>query len=286
MTRPCAPSSGTSCSFQCCADHRCQYQTRVRGLTCGHPGDVEGRHAQDCCAGPIQARHDRLRDEWARLGGLAHMAGWSVAMEQAVPINPPRALPRARRQPLASQEAGHVVVLDGSLEPDTASAVMVPALENHTIQADIVILTPGGKHICGDVACTHNWAPQTAAESIQAMEKVKYRKYGVNDSATLMAAGECFYPLVHHPSGHIGPAATRLATLIIADLASRMMARNRFSKSKAEQHAANLVYGCLGRLYQQQECRVLAASAPLAAARTVSEPYRLGKCGSPIPQVR
>eukprot|EP00971_Amphidinium_carterae_P183841 3649495-Amphidinium_carterae.1 len=86
-------------------------------------------------------------------------------------------------------------------------------MDNHTIQADIVFLTPGGKRICGDVACTHNWAPQTAAESIQAMEKVKFRKYGVNDCAMLMPAGECFYPLVHHPSGHIGPAATRLATL-------------------------------------------------------------------------
>eukprot|EP00971_Amphidinium_carterae_P276499 5487071-Amphidinium_carterae.1 len=107
------------------------------------------------------------------------------------------------------------------------------------------------------------------------MEKVKFRKYGVSDCAMLMPAGECFYPLVHHPSGHIGPAATKLATLIIADLASRLVARSRFSKSKAQQFASNLIYGSLGRLYQQQECRVLAASAPLAAARPVSEPYQL-----------
>eukprot|EP00971_Amphidinium_carterae_P352559 6492649-Amphidinium_carterae.6 len=53
-------------------DHRCRCQTRVRGLTCGHPGDVEGRHAQSCCAGPIQARHVRLRDESLFNGRALH----------------------------------------------------------------------------------------------------------------------------------------------------------------------------------------------------------------------
>eukprot|EP00971_Amphidinium_carterae_P141843 2809779-Amphidinium_carterae.2 len=51
---------------------------------------------------------------------------------------------------------------------EAASAALGPALGSHTIQADIVFL---GKRICGDVFCTYNWAPQAAAESIQAMEK-------------------------------------------------------------------------------------------------------------------
>eukprot|EP00971_Amphidinium_carterae_P339286 6476986-Amphidinium_carterae.1 len=74
--------------------HRCQYQARLKGITCGHPGDVHGRHAQSCCAGPIQARHDRLRDEWAK---LAQMAGWTTATEQAILVAPAVRPSRPRR---------------------------------------------------------------------------------------------------------------------------------------------------------------------------------------------
>eukprot|EP00971_Amphidinium_carterae_P292537 5807650-Amphidinium_carterae.1 len=119
------------------------------------------------------------------------MAGWTVATEQAVPIHPPRQTRRQRRQPVvtnATDSFEDVNTASAERAPSAAGAASVAQIDNHTVQADLVFLTPGGKRICGDVACTHNWAPQTAAESIQAMEKVKFRKYGVGDTAMLMPA--------------------------------------------------------------------------------------------------
>eukprot|EP00971_Amphidinium_carterae_P239335 4751468-Amphidinium_carterae.1 len=121
------------------------------------------------------------------------MAGWTVATEQAVPVHPPRQTRRQRRQPVVTNAMdGFADSISASAEraSQAAGAASTVQLENHTVQADIVFLTPGGKRICGDVACTHSWAPQTAAEAIQAMEKVKFRKYGVSDCAMLMPAGE------------------------------------------------------------------------------------------------
>eukprot|EP00971_Amphidinium_carterae_P027744 547065-Amphidinium_carterae.1 len=123
--------------------HRCQYQTRLKGLTCGHPGDTYGRHAQSCCAGAIQARHDRLRDEWAK---LAQMAGWTTATEQAIPVAPNARSSRPRR--LAATHAAGAA--PETLESQAADAASFAGLLGSTVRADLIFLTPGGKRIVGD----------------------------------------------------------------------------------------------------------------------------------------
>eukprot|EP00971_Amphidinium_carterae_P032294 636029-Amphidinium_carterae.1 len=70
-----------------------------------------------------------------------------------------------------------------------------------------------------------------------------------------MPGGELFFPLVHHPSGQMGAAAVKLAMQIVDVLAGKLRSRMRMSKPKAQQHATFLVYGSLGRILQQQECR-------------------------------
>eukprot|EP00971_Amphidinium_carterae_P348121 6490332-Amphidinium_carterae.1 len=210
--------------------HRCQYQTRVRGTTCGHQGDCFGRHAQACCAGPIQARHDRLRDEWAE---LAHMAGWTTATEQAIPVAAPVRPLRSRR---ASTAQAASAAPDGS-DQQAAGAAPLDRLLGDTVRADLIFLTPGGKRIVGDVAVTHSWLPQSSSDALTAMETTKYKKYCVPDSTTSMPGGELFFPLVHHPSGHMGAAAVKLAMQIVDDLAGKLRNRMRMSKSKAQQYA-------------------------------------------------
>eukprot|EP00971_Amphidinium_carterae_P004289 85566-Amphidinium_carterae.1 len=134
--------------------HRCQYQTRLKGVTCGHPGDVHGRHAQSCCAGPVQARHDRLRDEWAK---LAQMAGWTTATEQAIPVASTARPSRPRR--LQSTQAADAAF--EALGPQAADAAPPDGLLGSTVRADLIFLTPGGKRIVGDVAVTHSWLPNS-----------------------------------------------------------------------------------------------------------------------------
>eukprot|EP00971_Amphidinium_carterae_P322582 6411307-Amphidinium_carterae.1 len=83
------------------------------------------------------------------------MAGWTVATEQAVPVHPPRQIRRQRRQPAVTnaidgyEDSISASAARASQAAGTASTVQ---LDNHTVQADIVFLTPGGKRICGDVA--------------------------------------------------------------------------------------------------------------------------------------
>eukprot|EP00971_Amphidinium_carterae_P110361 2186561-Amphidinium_carterae.1 len=72
------------------------------------------------------------------------------------------------------------------------------------------------------------------------MENTKYKKYCVPDSTSPMPGGELFFPLVHHPSGHLGAAAVKLAMHIVDDLAGKLRSRMRMSKPKAQQHATFL----------------------------------------------
>eukprot|EP00971_Amphidinium_carterae_P153147 3035728-Amphidinium_carterae.1 len=75
----------------------------------------------------------------------------------------------------------------------------------------------------------------------------------------------------------MGAAAVKLAMQIVDDLAGKLRSRMRMSKPKAQRHATFLVYGSLGRTLQQQECRVLAALAPLVAARPITDSLRYGE---------
>eukprot|EP00971_Amphidinium_carterae_P296644 5892958-Amphidinium_carterae.1 len=161
--------------------------------------------------------------------------------------------------------------------PQAAGAAPPDGLLGSTVRADLIFLTPGGKRIVGDVAVTHSWLPNSCSDALIAMENTKYKKYCVLDSTSSMPGGELFFPLVHHPSGQMGAAAVKLAMQIVDDLAGKLRSRMRMSKPKAQQHATFLVYGSLGRILQQQECRVLAASAPLVAARPVADSLRYGE---------
>eukprot|EP00971_Amphidinium_carterae_P049732 980368-Amphidinium_carterae.1 len=216
------------------------------------------------------ARHDRLQDEWAK---LAQMAGWTTATEQAIPVAPIARSSRPRR--LSSIQAAGAA--PETMESQVADAASFAGLLGSTVRADLIFLTPGGKKIVGDVAVTHSWLPHSCSDALIAMENTKYKKYCVPDSNASMPGGELFFPLVHHPSGQMGAAAVKLAMHIVDDLAGKLRSRMRMSKPKAQQHATFVVYGSLGRILQQQECRVLAASAPLVAARPVMDSWRYGE---------
>ncbi|CAK9043080.1 Retrotransposable element [Durusdinium trenchii] len=208
--------------------HRCGYAKQNAATPCGHLGDEWGRHANHCCAGPIQHRHNKLRDEWSKLGKLA---GWHCSIEQLVTVH------RAR------------------------------APEGEEVRGDLIMLTPGGRRICVDVAVTHSWDAHTCAQALCDMERIKLRKYGVEALYQSLPNGELFYPVVHHPSGHMGVAGLALAEQILQDMVAKMVAEQDVPKSVAVQMATSLVYGSLGRALMYHECRVLAASAPLVAAR-------------------
>eukprot|EP00971_Amphidinium_carterae_P141966 2812109-Amphidinium_carterae.1 len=66
-----------------------------------------GRHANACCAGPVQKRHNKLRDYWAK---LVKNAGWTCLMEQIFPIpSRPNAAPPNGGAPL--QHKADIIIL-------------------------------------------------------------------------------------------------------------------------------------------------------------------------------
>eukprot|EP00971_Amphidinium_carterae_P010252 202452-Amphidinium_carterae.1 len=74
------------------------------------------------------------------------MAGWTVATEQAVPVHPPRQVRRQRRQPMvtnATDSFEDVNTASAEHAPLAARAASMAQIDNHTVQADLVFLTPG-----------------------------------------------------------------------------------------------------------------------------------------------